>query len=302
MVSMKNTTELLAKSNFKTLIVLVVMLSFSILLILIQGCFKDIIIPLGNDDFAASLTTDKKYYKVGEQVELTLVLQNITGRTNDLMFNDGQTYDFIVKKVSDEKEVWRWSEGKSFTEAIWTMVLDSWERKTSTLTWDQKDNESKQVEPGIYKIEALISSEPEIFAIPMKIVIENPEAEIKFDTIDKGTQSGYNRRASIVIKDQNKWEEIWNLHTSNLDQIPRIPKVDFNTEMVIAIFRGEFTSSGFDTEVTRVIEKNGKIEVIVTETDNLNGMALDVMTYPFHIIKIKRSDLIVEFDYRRVIK
>jgi len=273
-----------------------------ILTLLMQGCFNDFITPKDDDDFAASLVTNKKYYKAGEQVSLTLFLQNTTGESKDLIFNNGQIYDFVVKKLSSEEVVWRWSNGRAFTEAIWTMILEPWERKTYNAIWDQRDNESGQVSPGTYRIEALISSEPEIFAVSRKIVIEDNESDIDFQTIDNGTQSGYQRRASIVIRNQERWEEIWNLHTSNLDQIPRIPKFDFSKEMVIAIFRGEFPSSGYYTEVSGIIRQNNGIKVVITETDDIGGMVLDVITYPFHIVKLDKSDLPIEFEYRRVIK
>lgn len=290
------------KTIRQMIFIIIATMGFSFSLILIQGCFNDIVIPNGDSDFSANLTTNKKYYKIGENVELTIVLQNITKSSKDLLFNDGQVYDVIVKNASDDKEIWRWSNDKVFTYATWSMVLDPWERKTYNITWDQKDNDLKQVAAGAYKVEVLISSEPEIFAVSKKIVIEDSEAEVVFDTIDKGTQSGYNKRASVLIKDQQKWEEIWNLHTSNLDQVPRIPEIDFKTEMAIAVFRGEFPSSGYSTEVASVVNKNGRLLVIVNETDDINGMVLDVITYPFHIIKLKRSDSSVEFEYRRIIK
>ncbi len=286
--------------NAKVYITLTIIISiFSI--VMIQGCFDDFVIPIGKDDFLANLTTNKKYYKIGEPVELTLVLQNITSKSQDLSFNSGQSYDFIVKELPSEKEIWRWSNDKVFTLAIWTMILDPWERKTYTFEWDQKDNESKQLVPGTYKIEAIITSNPQIFAASKKIVIEDSKSETEFETIDKGTQSGYQKRASIIIKDKDRWEEIWNLHSSNLDQIPHIPEIDFSKDMVIAIFRGEFPSSGFSTEVSSINEKDGRLEVVVTETDDIKGMVLDVITYPFHIIKIQKTDLPIEFEYRRVI-
>jgi len=287
------------KSNLKIILPLSVMVILAFIL-LIQGCFRDFIGPTMND-VIATLSANKRTYSVGEEIEMTLVLQNRSDESVNLGFNDGQTYDFIVKKLPEDKEVWRWSEGKFFTEALWFMKLDPYERKTYVFKWDQKDSESRQVESGTYKLEALISSEPEVFANSVRINIEDVKQSPEFETIDKGTQSGYHKRASLVIKDQAEWEKVWNLHTSNLDQIPHVPEVDFKTDMVIAIFRGEFPSSGFYTEISNITESKDKIEVTVTETNDLKGMLLDVMTYPYHIVKLRRSDLPVEFTYKTVI-
>lgn len=272
---------------------------FPFVLLLLQGCIKDVVGPIMNDVLAI-LSTDKKIYKVGEEIEMTIVLHNRTDEPVNLTFNSGKNYDFIVKKLPENKEVWRWSDGKFFTEALMSMMLDPGERKTFVFKWNQKDNDSKKIESGTYKVEALIASNPEIFANSVKIKIENVKLDSEFETITKGTQSGYNKRDSLVIKDQAEWEKIWNLHTSNLDQIPRVPKVDFNTDMVIAIFRGEFRTSGYLTEITQINESNDKIEVTVTETDEVKGMVLDVLTYPYHIIKVKKSDLPVNFIYNKV--
>lgn len=295
---MKKKFNFVRKSNLKIILPLSVMIILAFIL-LIQGC-RDFIGPTMND-VIATLSTNKRIYSVGEEIEMTLVLRNRSDESVSLGFNDGQTYDFIIKKLPEDKEVWRWSEGKFFTEALWFIKLEPYEKKTYVFKWDQKDNESRQVESGTYKLEALISSEPEVFANSVRINIEDAKQSPEFETIDKGTQSGYNKRASLVIKDQAEWENVWNLHTSNLDQIPRVPKVDFNTDMVIAIFRGEFPSSGFYTEITNITESKDKIEVTVTETNDLKGMLLDVMTYPYHIVKLRRSDLPVEFTYKIVI-
>jgi hypothetical protein len=278
---------------------LVTVLIFLFLFLLLQGCFKDVVGPM-MDDVAATLSTNKKIYNVGEDIEMTIVLRNKTDEPVSLTFNSGKNYDFIVKKLPENKEVWRWSNGKFFTEVLMSITLNPLERKTFVFKWDQKDNDSKKIESGTYKIEALIASNPEVFTNSIKIKIEDVKLTSEFETISKGTQSGYNKRDSLVIKDPVEWEKIWSLHTSNLDQIPRIPTVDFNTDMVIAIFRGEFPTSGYLTEIAQISESNDKIEVTVTETDDVKGMVLDVLTYPYHIVKVKKSDLPVSFVYSKV--
>jgi len=287
------------KNYLKIAILLVTVVFFPSVLLLLQGCFENVIGPMMND-VVSTLSTDKKIYKVGEEIEMTIVLQNRTDEPVNLTFNSGKNYDFIVKKLPENKEVWRWSGGKFFTEALMSMMLDPGERKTFVFKWNQKDNDSKKIEFGTYKVEALIASDPEVFANSVKIKIEDVKLDSEFETIAKGTQSGYNKHDSLVIKDQAEWEKIWSLHTSNLDQIPRVPEIDFKTYMVIAIFRGEFRTSGYLTEIAQINESNDKIEVTVTETDEVKGMVLDVLTYPYHIIKVKKSDLPVNFIYNKV--
>ena len=80
--------------------------------------------------------------------------------------------------------------------------------------------------------------------------------------------------------------------------MPLPPDVDFSSLMVIAVFRGEFPTGGYSTEIMEVTGSSGKITVTVDETDPGGGMALQVLTQPYHIIKLGKSHLPVEFVYR----
>jgi len=267
-----------------------------------QSCFEVPIEP-GIEGVMVTFSTDKMTYEVGEAIRMTLTVQNSGDESATLTFNDGQTYDFIVREMPMGNEVWRWSHDKAFTEAIWSMTLMPGDKKSYSEVWNQKNNASLQVKPGIYQIEANLSCEPEMFADPLEIrIAEKSDVEQEFETIDKGFHSGYTTRCSFVIRDEAKWAEVWGTHTSiMLPPIPP-PQIDFSSYMVIAVFRGEFTSSGFSTEITRVVKSIDKIVVTVVEEDDPNGMLLDVITHPYHIVKLRRSNLSVEFVYHKHIK
>lgn len=54
--------------------------------------------------------------RVGDSVQLTLRLVNNSGRAETLRFPTGQRYDFWITR--DGREVWRWSDGLVFTQAV----------------------------------------------------------------------------------------------------------------------------------------------------------------------------------------
>lgn len=54
--------------------------------------------------------------EVGQAVRLTLRLTNNTGRSETLTSPTSQKYDFWI--TIDDREVWRWSEDKVFTQAL----------------------------------------------------------------------------------------------------------------------------------------------------------------------------------------
>lgn len=60
--------------------------------------------------------------RVGQPVSLRLRLVNNAGQATELTFPSGQRYDYWVTS-EDGDEVWRWSEGKFFTQAITTETI-----------------------------------------------------------------------------------------------------------------------------------------------------------------------------------
>lgn len=68
------------------------------------------------------LSLDKRIYKPGESVSMTLLKINLTSRTIVLNYNTGQRYDFKIVYPSG-KMLWRWSESKSFVQVLGSVNL-----------------------------------------------------------------------------------------------------------------------------------------------------------------------------------
>jgi hypothetical protein len=92
---------------------------------------------------------------LGTPVRLVLELKNLTGETLTLNFSTGKQYDFAVHNA-DSQIVWKWSQGKAFTQAFTTISLAPKEQIKFTPVWDQKDNGGNQVPAGKYQITGLI--------------------------------------------------------------------------------------------------------------------------------------------------
>lgn len=69
--------------------------------------------------------------KVRNGIEFDFRVTNNTERKLELLFPSGQTHDVAVLD-SQGREVWRWSEGRMFTQAIQNKLLES----GATLTWN----------------------------------------------------------------------------------------------------------------------------------------------------------------------
>ena len=111
--------------------------------------------PRLNDEIVqtlfASVQLDKDGYKQGEPVKITLRLINCADDKITRSFPDTQRYDFSVRKAGGE-ELWRWSEGEEFEADEAEETFESAQVVTFTETWDQKDNDGKQVKAGEYEV------------------------------------------------------------------------------------------------------------------------------------------------------
>jgi hypothetical protein len=71
---------------------------------------------------------------VGDGVKFTLGVTNTTNRMVELRFPNGFTNDVTVFDDSG-KEVWRWSEGRMFTQSMRTKLVKSKDEASFTNEW-----------------------------------------------------------------------------------------------------------------------------------------------------------------------
>ena len=72
-----------------------------------------------------------------ERVKFALAVKNNTAKMVEIHFPDGQTHDFVVTD-SEGKEVWRWSEGRMFTQAMKSKTLKGHDETVFEESWDTK--------------------------------------------------------------------------------------------------------------------------------------------------------------------
>ncbi len=84
------------------------------------------------------MLTSKLTVNSNHGVEFNLDVRNNTARMVELQFASGQTHEFVVQDASG-KEVWRWSEGRMFTQAMQNKLVKGKELATFTENWDAKN-------------------------------------------------------------------------------------------------------------------------------------------------------------------
>lgn len=91
-----------------------------------------------------------------EPVQLSLTVENTGARSEVLRFSSGQQYDFMVSMSG--REVWRWSSGRVFIQALTSITLSPGEKKTFTATWLRTYSDGRQVGAREYDIHAVLTS------------------------------------------------------------------------------------------------------------------------------------------------
>lgn len=86
---------------------------------------------------------------VDSGVEFTFTVTNTDSESRRLEFRSGKTVDFTV--TSDDKEVWRWSDGRMFTQALQAETLEPGGSFVRTGTWSNPA-------PGTYVVVATLEA------------------------------------------------------------------------------------------------------------------------------------------------
>lgn len=118
----------------------------------------------------------------------------------------------------------------------------------------------------------------------------------EFTTIEKGYYSGYKEGERLLVRTERTWKEVWNIHTRRRTPKPPLPVINFKKEMVIAVFRSERQTSGYQVEITGIEKKGSEIVVTIKETSPQPGnIVMPILTQPYHIVKTKKSIRSIRF-------
>lgn len=99
----------------------------------------------------------------GEAVAIDFVLTNSGDEAVRIPLNSGQKYEFEIHR--DNRVVWRWSQGRFFTQQLGSTVIQPNEEVTYRVTWDQRNNDGVRVPAGTYQARAFIPTRWENFRV-----------------------------------------------------------------------------------------------------------------------------------------
>lgn len=128
---------------------------------------------------------------------------------------------------------------------------------------------------------------------------DNNSSNVTYSEIIKGDNyngKDSNPKGNLVIKDQTTWNDV--LSKMNLilpaNMIFPDTNIDFTKYQVIAVFDQVRNYGGYSIDITKITETRNRI-IVKVEQLKPGGIAT-VITQPYHIIKMPKSDKKIVFE------
>lgn len=115
------------------------------------------------------LAVDQMTYAPGSEMQIFLQLSNRSDQARTLSFRTGQRYDLVILDAAGG-EVWRWSDDRSFIQALAEETLEAGQEGPA---WEE--TLSAPTTPGEYRLRATVPSEG-----------TDLRAELPFEVADEG--------------------------------------------------------------------------------------------------------------------
>ncbi|PCI35328.1 MAG: hypothetical protein COB60_03320 [Flavobacteriaceae bacterium] len=119
--------------------------------------------------------------------------------------------------------------------------------------------------------------------------------KVNFEQIIQETQGGFPIAKFLIIKEENTVLKIYNQINKIRKPGFEIPTIDFDKQMLIALFMGEKNTGGFSISVEHITESSEKMTVFVKESTP-EGMATMAITSPFCFVLLDKSDKEIVFE------
>ena len=130
----------------------------------------------------------------------------------------------------------------------------------------------------------------------------NDEKKLPMEIILDGTYSAIEEKREVLLNNNDDYQKLMTEVYKNLDQMPRIPVVDFNKNSVVAVFIGNRSNGGFMVSIDSITEGKNLTVNITETTPGSNCMVTDAITRPFSLVKIPKTDSKPVFKTKQIVK
>ena len=120
---------------------------------------------------------------------------------------------------------------------------------------------------------------------PSPLVVES--TSVLFTELASGTNADVTTRESYLITNDEELRDLWKLLRTDSER----PTIDFTKDSVLAVFAGEEPTAGYTIAVRAITETNERMINIEIGAPGVTCGAAEVVTTPYQIIKVAKTDL-----------
>lgn len=122
---------------------------------------------------------------------------------------------------------------------------------------------------------------------------------VRYSILKKGFNSEIKEGGDLVIKTEAEFDTLWRDLHANISIMPERPEIDFDQEMLVAVFMGEMPSTGYWVRLDTIYatDKNLIVQATTNTYPDSTSEIFDIPTQPFFIAVVDKTDLPVQFDF-----
>ena len=123
------------------------------------------------------------------------------------------------------------------------------------------------------------------------------DVHLQFEIVDASGDTSFSfDEEKYVFRQYSEWSDFWR---SFKGEDSPVPPLSPGEEMMIVVTDGWKPTSGWNIEVTDVVESEDRIEVFISEIPP-DGPVKDVLTYPYQIVRTEYSEKEVIFTRNEI--
>ena len=141
-----------------------------------------------------------------------------------------------------------------------------------------------------------------VFAILGCAGVPNEPGELlRITDVHKERSTGARVKREEIITSPDRWREVWEEIVSNRSPKPALPPVDFSSNSLVYVARGETGDACRSITITRVQLLDGHATVFVRDSrPPMSCSCPPVTIQPVHIVAIPRVPVTSSFQYKNV--
>ena len=128
-----------------------------------------------------------------------------------------------------------------------------------------------------------------------------PNSTLGMIDIHKEQQTGVQTRREEIITSTARWESVWQEIVSNRSPKPPRPAVDFSSQALVFVARGETGDACRSIAINRIEVDRGQFGVFVDDIRAPMSCSCPAVTvHPVHVVAVARVASTATFHYRSV--